>query len=267
MQIANCTSIKQLMDEYLSVQTEVQQLEDTCVITLPLQTLDQRFVDVFIEPRGAGDYFLVNDGGKAVNELILQGMKITQSIEKNFGIYASRFKVAYTDEMFQTGAKLAGIPKAANAVAMCSALAMTEILEYVPQVEEETIEGQLGTILRKWGKKRAKITEKVKVNGELKQHQFDFLISPPRKQPVAISILNPTNGALSAAERFGFKVKDLTGTPFAKWRRIAFETRAEVWSIDARRIVEKCADVVIPVLTEERPTYQVVGEALDRMVA
>ena len=169
--------------------------------------------------------------------------------------------------MFQTGAKLVGIAKAVSAVGMCSMLAMTEIIQYIPQMEEETIEGQLGTILRKWGRRRAKVTEKVKVDGELKQHQFDFLISPPRKQPVSISILNPTNGALSAAERFGFKAKDLVGTPFAKWRRIAVETKSEVWSADARRIVEKCADSVISISSGGHPTYQMISETLDRMVA
>jgi len=257
------------MAEHLTSQTDVQQISDgICVVTLPFQTLDQRFVDVFIEPR-ANDYFLINDGGKAVNELIMQGMKIAEATERHFAIFANRFGVAYTDEMFQTGSKLPDIARAVTAIGMCSTLAMTELLKSVPQAEEETIEAQIGTILRRWGRKRAKITDRVKVEGELKQHQFDFLVSPRKgAAPVAISVLNPTAGALSAAERFGFKIKDIAATPStAKWKSVAVETKAEVWSNDARRIVEKCADVVIPISSGDRPEYQQISDALDRMVA
>jgi hypothetical protein len=205
-----CRSIKELLANYLIAQTEAQQIDDICVVTLPFQTLDDRWLDVFVESR-ANDFFLINDGGKAVNELILQGMKITSGIESHFIHLANRFGVAYTDEMFQTGAKLIGIPKAISSVGMCSMLAMTELLNYVPQSEEEPIRDQLRNVLHRWGRRRAKVSDNVTVAGEVKQHRFDFVLIPPRKTPISVSILNPTAGALSAAERFGFKFRDLSG--------------------------------------------------------
>ncbi|MGI8990264.1 MAG: hypothetical protein ACR2I2_11880 [Bryobacteraceae bacterium] len=264
--IKTCESIRQLVVDHLASQTEVQEVHGACVVTLPLLTVDKRWIDVFVEPRVA-DFFLVNDGGKAVNELILQGMKITPSIENHFEIFAATFGVAYTDEVFQTGAKMAGLAKAITAVGMCSTLAMTEILKHIPSAVDESLNAQLASILKRWSPRRAKITERVKVSGELKQHEFDFLVSPKRRQPVSISILNPTAGALSAAERFGFKIQDLSSTPVGKWRKVAVEAKAEVWRSDARRIVEKCADIVIPISSGDHAGYEQFSEVLDDMVA
>src|ERR1700683_2418710 len=46
----------------LQASTVAEQIGDTCVITLPIPTVDGRVVGVFVESR-VGDYFLVSDGG------------------------------------------------------------------------------------------------------------------------------------------------------------------------------------------------------------
>jgi hypothetical protein len=254
--------IKEALISHLSSHVAVQQIGDTCVATLPIETLDKRWVGVFIEPR-AKDFYLIHDGGKAVNELILQGMKITPAVERGLSLVANRFGVSYGDEMFQTGAKIPDLAPKAYAVAMSSALAMANLLEHVPVVEEEPLEGQIGVLLHRWGRNRAKVTENVQVAGEIKRHTFNFLVSPRRKGlPIGVSVLHPTAGALAAAERFGFKAKDLANTTFGKWRRVAVEDKAEIWSPDARKIVESCADFVIPVRSGERATFEQICEAL-----
>src|ERR1035437_2933747 len=266
MPVADCNSIRQALHDHLAAQVGVQQLRDACVVTLPFATVDQRCVDVFIELRAA-DFFLIHDGGKAVNELILQGMKITPSIERQFGMIAGRFGVAYSDEMFQTGTKFAGVAAQAYAVGMCSALAMIQLLNHVPMVEEQTLEGKIGPLLRRWGRKKAKLSENVRVAGRLKQHTFDFVLSPPKRQPISVSVLHPTAGALSAAERFGFKAQDLEGTHFGKWKRVAVEAKSEVWSPDARKIVDTFANGVIQVRSDDYATFEELSDTLDRLVA
>jgi hypothetical protein len=266
MPVADCNSIRQALFDHLAAQVVVQQLRDACVVTLPFATVDQRWVDIFVEPR-ATDFFLIHDGGKAVNELILQGMKITPSIEREFGQIAGRFGVAYSDEMFQTGAKFPGVAAQAYAVGMCSALAMTQLLDHVPAAEEENLEGQIGVLLRRWGRKKAKVSENVRVNGKLKQHIFDFVLTPHKREPIMVSVLHPTAGALSAAERFGFKAQDLQGTHFAKWKRLAVEAKSEVWSPDARKIVETFAHSVIQVPSGDLASFDDLSETLDRLVA
>lgn len=74
----NCDLIKQALSEYLTDRIDVQQVRDMCVATIPFTTFDNRWIDIFIEPRQT-DFFLIHDGGKAVNELILQGIKVTES--------------------------------------------------------------------------------------------------------------------------------------------------------------------------------------------
>jgi hypothetical protein len=220
---------------------------------------------VFIEPRAA-DFFLVHDGGKAVNELILQGMRITPAIERGLTLMASRFGVSYDDEMFQTGTKIVGIAEKAYAVAMCSALAMTNILEHVPMVEEEPLEGQIGTVLRQWGKNRAKITTNVRVPGKLKQHMFDFLVSPKGKgKPISVSVLHPTAGSLAAAERFYFKANDLAKTQIRTWPMVAVEAKAENWSPDARKIVKDSASAVVPIKSGDPVDYDEIASILDEV--
>jgi hypothetical protein len=172
MQEVNCSIIKQALTAHLVAQLDVSPLREMCIATLPLPTLDNRWVDVFIEPR-ATDFYLIHDGGKAVNELVLQGGRVTAPVERDFGIIAQRFGIAFTDEMFQTGSKIGRLAETVNAVGMCSALAMTQLLE-TANIEEQPLEAQLRTPLKRWSKGRARFSEHVKVKGELKQHEFDF---------------------------------------------------------------------------------------------
>lgn len=257
-----CSAIKQALTDHLVSQLTVSQVRDLCIVTLPLPTLDNRWVDVFVEPRAA-DFFLIHDGGKAVNELILQGLKMTSGIERELTAIAERLHVAFSEEMFQTGAKIGNLGETVSAVGMCSALAMTHLLA-TARAEEEPIEGQILELLKQWGKKKSvRIQERVKVEGNLKQHQFDFTVTPRKGPTFALSILNPTAGALSAAERFGFKAQDLDGTPAGGWRRIAVEAKSEVWSQEARKLVDRVAHSVIPVPSGSQATYGQLAEALE----
>ena len=48
-----------------------------CVVSLPIETLDGRFVDVYVEFK-AGGHVVVHDGGKTVSELYAQGIHLTE---------------------------------------------------------------------------------------------------------------------------------------------------------------------------------------------
>jgi hypothetical protein len=101
--------------------------------------------------------------------------------------------------------------------------------------------------------------------GKIKQHTFNFLLSPRRGgHPFAISVLHPTGGALAAAERYGFKSQDLENTDFAKWRRIAIKDKAELWTPEANNIIRKCANAEISIRSGEMPSLIDIQEALNR---
>jgi hypothetical protein len=262
--MTECSEIEKRMESYLLSHSGVQHVVDTYILTLPIETFDKRWVGVFVEPRVA-DYFLIHDGGKAVNELILQGMKITPAIERSLSLIANRFGISYQDEMFQSGSKMDGLPTVAYAVGMSSALAMANLLEHVSSVEEEPIEKRIGTLLNRWSRSRAKLAENVVAKGRIKQHTFNFLLSPLQGgHPFAISVLHPTGGALAAAERYGFKSKDLENTHFAQWRRIAIKDKAELWTPEANNIIRQCANGEISIRSGDMPSLADIEDALRR---
>jgi hypothetical protein len=261
-----CHSIKRSLLEYLAGATAVEQVGDSCVATLPIPTVDGRLVDVFIESR-MGDYFLVHDGGKALNELILQGVKITPSITEHFEALAARFRVSYAGEMFKMSGKPAEVQSMILAVGMCSGLAVGQLVGHVATLVEEPLREQFGHALRGWARKRFKISGDVTVQGGNYQHKFDFVAYPKKSQEeaIAMTVLAPGSNPLGTAQRFGFKVLDLQSTPYAKWRRVAVEGRAEQWTPEAKTLIRRFADTVIEIPQDSKIDSNLVRENLDLM--
>ncbi|MGD1091288.1 MAG: hypothetical protein ABSB35_04750 [Bryobacteraceae bacterium] len=256
------------MAAYLLESTIAEQVGDACVITLPIPTVDGRVVGVFIEPR-VGDYFLVNDGGKAVNELTLQGVKITDSVKDYMAALARNFDVVYADEMFQSAGKQADLQRIVLAIGACSSLAMAQLVGQITSAVDEPAKEQFGRALKSWARKRLKVSRDVSLKGKRAQHRFDFVASPKigKKMPIVMSVLSPGSNPLGSAQRFGFHATDLDSTPFAKWPRVAVEDRAEIWSAEAKNIVRSCADVVIEIPSGAKIDARLIGERLRELVA
>lgn len=268
MSVSLCASIKESLIAFLLEGTVSEQVGEVCAITLPMPTVDGRVVGVFIEPR-LGDFFLVNDGGKAVNELILQGVKITDSVRDYFDSLAQHFRVSYTDEMFQCAGKRSDLQQMVVSVGVCSSLAMAQLVGHISVPSEEPAREQFGRALRSWARKRFTVSSDVPVRGKHAQHKFDFVASPIRhpKNLIMLSVLSPGSNPLAAAQRFGFKATDLESTPFGQRPKVAVETRAELWSAEAKNIVKNCADLVIELPSDQRIDAHLVGEQLQPLVA
>ena len=78
METQGCSSIRDSLLSFLGTELEVSTFENQCIITLPLKTLDDRFLDVYVEPR-IGDYIVVHDGGRTASELHAQGIHLTDT--------------------------------------------------------------------------------------------------------------------------------------------------------------------------------------------
>jgi len=225
-------------------------------------------VDVFIETT-LGNYLVVHDGGKAINELILQGVEITDSITKHFDALARRFNISYTDETFKTTVRSDDVMATILAVGMCSGLAMAQLVGHIPGAAQESLRDQFGHALRGWARKRFKVTDNVTVRGDYAQHRFDFVAYPKHinAPTVAMSVLLPGSNSLAAAERFGFKATDLRSTKYRDWRRVVVQGRSESWSGEAKALLQRCADVVIELPDESGLDRQIVKDKLDLAVA
>lgn len=266
--MTNCQSIRDSVAAYLAGSTTMSQGPDSCIITLPIPTLDGRLVDVFVEGT-LGDYVVVHDGGKAVNELILQGVELTDSITEYMESIAKRFQLSYRNESFTATARQPKILDTILAVGMCSGLAMGQLIGNIGSLPGEPIRRQFGNALKKWAQRRAKVTSDVVVKGRRGRHRFDFLATPKAKPnlPIAVSVLTPGSNPLAAAERFGYIASDLDDTPFAKWPRVAVESRSEAWSAEARKTVRDCADLVIEIPSESTPMASLIAEKFQLLVA
>jgi hypothetical protein len=265
----NCQTTRESLARYISDATVVTRIGDTCTATLPIPTIDGRLVDVFVETT-LGDYFVVHDGGKAVNELILQGVKITDSTTQFFDALARRFKIAYLDEAFKATVRSPDIQATILAVGMCSSLAMAQVVGHVQMAPEEPIRDQFEHALRGWAKNRFKVAPDVTVQGGYAQHRFDFVAYPrlTNGHAVAMSVLLPGSNSLAAAERFGFKASDLQSTEkYRDWRRVAVQGRSEDWSAEAKKLLQRCADVVIELPDESKLDRHALKEQLDLAAA
>lgn len=267
MQAASCKTIKDAILQHLTERTTAEHSGDLCIVTLPVRTVDDRLVDVFIEARQA-DFYLVHDAGKAANELILHGLNLTNAMNRNYSLLAEHFGLKWSDEMFQTGCKLAQIGAAALAVATCSSMATLDLLGFVPQPEEETAHKQFGVALRSWSKRRKSVREYVPVKGSWKRHSFDFVYYPPKSaQPIAINVLSPAGNPISSADRAAFRAKDLVGTPFEHWRKVIVQTDAEAWTNPASTLLAKCSDLVIEINSGTKPTPELIDEEFRKFAA
>jgi len=237
-----CLSIKDLLLGYLSEFTTVTQDGDECIITVPLNTLDNRWVDVVIVEKSK-DYFLVHDAGKSADELFLQGMTRSEGRLAILKKIAARNGVdLVSDAVFTAHCPKDLLQHSIWAVAQSSSLAMTEILRHKSNGEEDSSNHAVGQIIREWsGEHSVRFEKGPEVRGKIAQHSFDFMASDARSV-VAINVLNPASAPLSRAERYGYQALDLVGSSADSWKKMVVLAKPEVWTPEAKRIVKELAD-------------------------
>lgn len=265
MKQAECSSIKENLLTYLSDMTEVVSSGKECIVTVPFQTYDERWVDVAVEDKG-NDFFVVHDGGKSADELFLQGVPATETRSKVFQSIASRFGVQCENGRFMVGCKRDLLQHSIWTVANCSSLAMSELLRHKVALDEEPVKSAVGSIITSWGTdKGVRVDPGVKTYGKLSLHTFDF-VARDLRSTVAINILNPTSGAWGRAERYGYQYFDTRGTSYAAWKRIAVIANRKIWSDEALNLVSKCSDRMVDFVNASGSRDFIVG-AVEEMIA
>jgi hypothetical protein len=245
MKQTECSSVKESLLLYLAEMTDVSSNGKDCVITVPFQTFDERWVDVTVEDEG-NDFFVVHDGGKSADELFLQGMPITDARTNALQLIASRFGVQCDDGKFLVGCKRDFLQHSIWTIANCSSLAMSELIRHRTSVDEEPVKSAVGSIIMGWGLvKGVRVEPAFRVLGNMGgQHTFDF-VARNLQSTVAVNVLNPTSGALSRAERYGYQSLDLEGTAYGSWKKLAVIANRKIWSEEALRIVSKCSNGIV----------------------
>lgn len=141
------------------------------------------------------------------------------------------------------------------AVAQCQILAMTDVLQLKPALEDESVLSRVRRTLEEWKPRYVKAIEpNIVIKGKHEQHRFDF-VSYPKKtsthNTVAVKILAPSYAPAWQADRYGFFVLDIEKTAYARWQRLALITKADLWSDSALQLVEKLSDQTLKMETDQ----------------
>lgn len=257
----SCLSIKESFARYFLDEVAVTPLSSSCVFTLPIKTLDQRYPDVFIEKKFE-DSFLVHDAGATVAQLYAQGIHITESRTLSLQAIADRFGAVYADETFQRLSCAKDLEKSVLSIAECELIGMHGILDHNPVLEQDSINIRVHQALERWRPPYIReIHSHLKVEGKKASHSFDYVALPAdaKHKYTAIRILKPSSSSQAQAERYGFLALDIEGTIYEHWNRFAIVAKAEQWAKASLSLVRSLSTKTIEVRSGEE-------DALDEAV-
>lgn len=265
MRPVDCSSIKDSFLAHLGNLTDVHDSGGECVVTVPFNTVDNRWVDVIVMERG-NDFFLVHDDGRSADELFLQGMSMTDGRISVLQSIAGRYGVNIDDGKFVVGCKRELLNHSIWTVAHCSALATAELLRHRTSATDEAAKTAVGQILTTWGATQGvRIQRSVPAKGYIAQHNFDFVAEGANV--VAINVLNPSSGALARAERYGYQELDIRETYAGTWKKLAVLANPGQWSTEAKRIVSDLASKTVEFIPSSESSQSLVIEAVQELIA
>lgn len=232
MATTDCRSFREALLGYLDHELEATAFENQCVLTLPLKTLDDRFLDVYIEEHPP-ENLVVHDGGRTTAELFVQGIHLNPKKEELFKEIARRYGVNYGDGSFIVLCKYSEAQSAILAIAQCASLAMHEVLTHRPEFAEEIPSLIVRRTLDTWKPDHLDLRHRLSVNGNTPgaKHTFDSVAFSKRSEgrAVAVQALAFGYGPQVQADRYGFLVLDIRGTEYDDWQRLAVVSKADHW--------------------------------------
>jgi hypothetical protein len=253
----NCSSLRDALVSSFANELEVSATDRFCVVTLPLRTADDRFVDVFVEPMlGSNVFMYVHDGGKNTAELWAQGVhRETDTQMRRLKGIADAYGATFHEGRFQILCKnQEEIESAIISIGQCASLAMIDVVTHVPNIQDEALLSRVFKSLNAWKPSYVEIKRRVTASGKTYQfHRFDFVSVPAkaRKRTVAVKVLPPSVGTSWQVARYGFLALDLAGREAGDWPRLAIVSKAEEWSDGALEAIRTYSADIITLKTEE----------------
>lgn len=246
--LTNCRSLRKSLLEFLGSRVEVSSDEGACVVTLPIKTLDNRYVTVYVEPT-ATDRVLVHDGGDAASELFLQGVKLTDSKIQTMRAIAKLYGVSFANNSFTAVATPATFNEAVLSIAQCTSAGMYELLKHTPVFEEERVSTLVRKALERNPPANMSVQYGVIAKGALagEEHRFDAVAFPLLRdlQTVAVKTLGTAYPAHMQKAAYGYLALDLKDTLYDKWPRIAVIARADLWPSEHLKTVRELSHETI----------------------
>jgi hypothetical protein len=249
---ASCRSLKLSLLEFFGSRVEVSADEGACIVVLPMKTLDNRYVTVYVEPT-ATDRMLVHDGGDASSELFLQGVNLTEGKLAMLRSIAKRYGATFTNDAFTVVATVGNVNEAILTIAQCATTGMYDLLKLSPVFEEERVAALVKKTLERNPPPNMHIQFNVAAKGGAnREHRFDAVALPFRPhdlQTVAVKTLGTAYPANVQSERFLGMALDLRDTEFGKWQKLTVIPRADAWSTEHLKTVRDLSDETIELRT------------------
>jgi hypothetical protein len=254
MAASPCLSTKKALLSAVSSGTNVRTFGSICVLTLPLRTLDGRFVEVFVEPK-IGDMFLVHEAGRTAGALHAQGIHWTDARRELLAAVADRLGAKLTGRgVFEIACKEPDLAHAILTLSQCATVGMAQIAQHAPVVEDEVVSSRVRRVLSRWNPPFYEIASNVKVNGANgAEHVFDSVAHnlDSKHRTVAVKTLPFSFGPKVQSARYGFLALDIKGTAFDKWRRLAVVAQVDRWPMQHLALVRRLSTATLELRTGE----------------
>ena len=239
-----CSRIKRSLSEYLADQVTASASRDYCVVTVPIKTVDDRWVSVIVEER-LQDQFRVHDAGKTDSELFGQGIKMTEPDLATQAAIAAKYGVTVGDRMIQTLCQASGLNEAIMAVAQSAAVMTAQLVWPAIEIEEQQIERRVAKALTLWKPDYIDIEQDVSLRGAAQPHKVNFVsrAHAPAKRNAAVNILLASTHHMDKARNYGYLWLDLKEREprYHDWGRLAVIPRVETWSKGALDLIKHYA--------------------------
>lgn len=250
----DCLRMKDDLLRFIDSELTVSRFDEQhCIVTLPLMTLDGRYLDVHVEERDGS--ITVHDGGRTVSELYAQGVHMNT---KRFGVFfdlARRYGAYFDrqDDAFRITGSGVNVQEAVLTIAQCASLAMHDVVNRRPTAGSVDVPYLVKRTMMQWRTPDFNIHKDFPLVGTSGKavHHFDYLADPtkPGARKVAVQVLSRTVASHFQARTYGFLVLDLKGTDYDSWPRIAVVSGAVNWDRKSLEIVKSLSDRTITVTT------------------
>jgi len=245
-----CSDVKHSVAEYLEDQLQVSVFKNDCILTLPIKTLDGRWVSVFVE--SLDNHFLVHDGSKTDSELFSQGVKMTDIDKEMNTAIAEKYGLIIKDRTLQRLCRLDELTEAILSVGQCAAMLTTQLIWTPIELDEDRIYKDVDAALALWQTPDVRIEKEVMVEGRSEKHLLNF-VARKAGYKTAVNVLSSRRGrSLEKARDYDYAWMDLERSPneYRRCGRLAVIPNAETWSDRALGIVKGAAHDTIALPTD-----------------
>jgi hypothetical protein len=244
-----CSEIKELVAQYLTENLRASpSLRSGCTITLPIKSVDDRWVFVIVEERY--NVFRVHDGGKTDSELFAQGLTMAESDSDFIAGVARKYGVTVEDRIIQKVCSKFELSAAIIAVAEAAVVMTAQLISSrMAEAQAQQVHSRISKILHLWDPKDFIIEENPEITTGTTTHKVNFIAKYKlaARTPTTIKILPPSNPR-SRAERYGFMLYAMRENPkYSGWSNLALVTGADQWTAPALDIVKSMATKTIEI--------------------